>query len=123
MNGKESRQDQSFDLLSHYLKGCGNVTENMLARASRNELSREQSKLAREISHSVNIMSAIYFYRQEPDLAQVLERIPSGQRRSMEEALTLVWEHLLVMNAEQIADLAIEALQKSANVTEIYLQQ
>jgi inorganic triphosphatase YgiF len=108
----------NFDLLTQYLKGCGKLTEDLLSKAMRNELTALDSELAKEVSHVANILCAVYFFRQEKDLMTMLTKMPLSQRKVMEDSIRLIWKHLNKLNESEIAELAIETIQKSSELAE-----
>ncbi|MDJ0626165.1 MAG: hypothetical protein QNJ31_07350 [Candidatus Caenarcaniphilales bacterium] len=103
----------NFDLLSQYLKSCGKLTETLLSKALKNELTIHESEIAKEVSHVANVLCAVYFYRQDKDLSIVLKKMPLSQRKVMEDSLRIIWKHLIKLNEQEVADLAIEAICKS----------
>ncbi|MDX1918443.1 MAG: hypothetical protein SFT81_04820 [Candidatus Caenarcaniphilales bacterium] len=109
---------KSLDLLNFYLSGCSRLTDALLTKTLHNKLSAQESELAKEISHVANILSAIYFYRQDSDLENVLRKIPRDQRRLMENSFRVIWRHLNRLNESELAELAIEAIQTSARLSE-----
>jgi hypothetical protein len=108
----------SFGLLNNYLRACGKLTEALLSKALENRLNRQESELAREVSHVANVLCAVYFFRQDQDISNVLKKMPLGQRKVMEDSLRTIWKHLLKLNEHEVADLAIEAIQKSSELSE-----
>ncbi len=116
--GFEKEQLSSFDLLNNYLKSCGKLTETLLSKALKNQLSKGDSELAREVSHVANVLCAVYFFRQDQDLGNVLKKMPLNQRKVMEDSLRTIWKHLVRLNEFEIADLAIEAIQKSSELSD-----
>jgi len=115
-DGLDKSSINNFDLLSQYLKSCGKLTEALLAKALKNELTTADSDLAKEVSHVANILCAVYFFRQDRDLSKVLKKMPLSQRRVMEDSMRTIWKHLLQLNEYEVADLAIEAIQKSSEL-------
>jgi hypothetical protein len=114
----ERGQLSNFDLLNNYLRSCGKLTESLLSKALKNELTRQDSELAREVSHVANILCAVYFFRQDQDLTNVLKKMPLNQRKVMEDSIRTIWKHLLRLNEFEVADLAIEAIQKSSQLAD-----
>lgn len=114
----ETTKLNNFDLLSNYLKACGKLTETLLTKALRNELTSQESEIAKEVSHVANVLCAVYFYRQDKDLTMVLQKMPLSQRKVMEDSLRTVWKHLLKLNEFEIADLAIEAIVRTNELAE-----
>lgn len=112
----EKSSINNFDLLSQYLKSCGKLTESLLSKALKNELTSLDSDLAKEVSHVANILCAVYFYRQDRDLVKVLKKMPLNQRRVMEDSMRTIWKHLIKLSEYEVADLAIEAIQKSSEL-------
>ncbi len=112
-------KSRSLELLNLYLRDCSNLTEKLLYKALfQNKLSKEENDLAKEISHVANVMSAIYFYRQEKDLEKVLEKIPDEQKKVMEATFRIIWKHLQRMSDNELADLAIETIQTCTDLSE-----
>jgi hypothetical protein len=116
-DGENAKNEISnFNLLNTYLRSCGKLTESLLSKALKNELTKEDSEIAREVSHVANVLCAVYFFRQDEDLNIVLKKMPVNQRKVMEDSLRTIWKHLLRLNEFEIADLAIEAIQKSSEL-------
>jgi hypothetical protein len=114
----ENLDISSFDLLNNYLKSCGKLTELLLSKALRNQLSLEGSELAREVSHVANVLCAVYFFRKDQEIECVLKKIPLSQREVMEDSLRTIWKYLVKLNDLEIANLAIEAIQRSSTIAE-----
>lgn len=108
----------SFDLLNIHLKNCTKKTDFLLTQAINKKLSTEDSKLAKELSQLANVLCTIYLYRQDSDLTTALNKIPSIQKKSIEETLKTTWKHLLKLNSEEISEVAIDAIQLSSNIFE-----
>lgn len=108
----------SFDLLNNYLRSCGKLTEALLSKALENKLTKQDSELAREVSHVANVLCAVYFFRQDSNITNVLKKMPLAQRKVMEDSLRTVWKHLLKLNEHEVADLAIEAIQRSSELSD-----
>ena len=115
---KESANISSFDLLNNYLQSCGKLTESLLRKALRNQLSLEGSELAEEVSQVANVLCAVYFFRKDQNLECVLKKIPLNQREIMEDSLRTIWKYLVKLNKVEVADLAIEAIQRSGFLAE-----
>lgn len=103
----------NFDLLSNYLKSCGKLTETLLSKALKNQLTSTESEIAKEVSHVANVLCAVYFYRQDKDIDKVLLKMPMTQKRVMEDSLRTIWKHLVKLNEFEVAELAIEAIVRT----------
>ena len=117
--GWQIRKIRNFDLLNAYLRSCSKMTEKLLSMALFDKsTNREGGDLAKEVSHVANVLSAIYFFRYEKDLEKVLQKMPLEQSRSLELSFRIVWKYLCKMNETEIAELAIQTIQESANLGE-----
>jgi hypothetical protein len=103
----------NFDLLSNYLKSCGKLTETLLSKALKNQLTSTESEIAKEVSHVANVLCAVYFYRQDKDIDKVLLKMPMTQKRVMEDSLRTIWKHLVKLDEFEVAELAIEAIVRT----------
>ena len=115
-SGEFDEKVNNFDLLNYYLQSCGKLTESLLSKAMEGSLSTQDGELAKEVSHVANVLCAVYFFRQDQDLANVLRKMPIHQRKVLEDSLRTIWKHLLRLNEFEVADLAIEAIQKSSDL-------
>lgn len=117
-NDKSELKINNFDLLSTYLKNCGQLTENLLSKALKNQLTAQDGNTAKEVSQVANIMCAVYFFRQDKDLDSVLRKMPLSQRKVMEDSIRNIWKHLLKLDEYELAQLAIETIQKSSHLAD-----
>lgn len=109
----------SYVLINKYLEDCLLITEKILDKAIKTStLSVEENKLAKEVSHVANVLSAIYFYRQDTDLENILCQMPYSHRQTLEPSMSIVWKHLLKLDEEGIAQLAFETIQASSIIKE-----
>lgn len=105
----------SHELLKIYLDRCTVLTEQILDKVlNSNHITEEENKLAKEINHIANILSAIYFYRQDKVLSNILSQIPDIQKQTLEPSLTIIWKYLSQFNDEEISHLATETIQASS---------
>ncbi len=104
----------NFDLLGIYLKDCGKLTETLLAKALKNKLTSQDGYIAKEVSQVANIMCAIYFFREDKDFNSVLRKMPPSSCKVMTDSIFAIWGHLVRLDEYELAQLAIETIQKSS---------
>lgn len=108
----------SFDLLNLHLVNCAKASNLVLEKAKNGEATKEETTIIKEISHLANILTAIYFYRKEKDLAKVIKEIPIKQKKVLEESITTIWNHLIKLNDVEISEVCIDAIRRSSNLFE-----
>lgn len=111
--------NSNLDLLSRYLDNCLNITNNILKLDSKvTSLSTEALSLIQDINHTANVLSAIYFYRQETDLEVVLSQLPLERRNLISKPFSIIWKYLERLTPDEITDVAVEAIQTNSHITD-----
>lgn len=113
----------SMLLLECFLKHSACVTDFFFTKKLAGTITQDEQDAAKTVADISNAIAAVYFFRQDSDLGNVLNKMPLNQRKVMEDSLRTIWKHLLKLNEIEIADLVIEAIAKFANIQSRFIPQ